>query len=76
MWMFSDYDTTIVRDGFALARKMEPAIVFIYELDTIEEKRSKSGGGEREMQRSMLEFLNQMDGFFTDAVVDDIAATN
>lgn len=42
-----------------------PAIIFIDELDAIGQKRS--GGGElsgvREVQRTMLELLNQLDGF-------------
>ena len=43
---------------------MSPAIVFIDEIDAVGSKRYDSqSGGEREIQRTMLELLNQMDGF-------------
>merc|ERR1711879_845272 len=55
-----------------------PAIIFIDELDAIGQKRS--GGGElsgvREVQRTMLELLNQLDGFSSSTTVKVIAATN
>ncbi|CAJ1449482.1 unnamed protein product [Effrenium voratum] len=55
-----------------------PAIIFIDELDAIGQKRS--GGGElsgvREVQRTMLELLNQLDGFTNQTTVKIIAATN
>merc|ERR1712136_476234 len=55
-----------------------PAIIFIDELDAIGMKRS--GGGElsgvREVQRTMLELLNQLDGFSSDNRVKVVAATN
>uniref|UniRef100_A0A8C7FEH9 ATPase AAA-type core domain-containing protein n=1 Tax=Oncorhynchus kisutch TaxID=8019 RepID=A0A8C7FEH9_ONCKI len=44
--------------------KLAPSIVFIDEIDAIGTKRYESdSGGEREIQRTMLELLNQMDGF-------------
>merc|ERR1712045_178799 len=65
-------------DAFTLAREKSPAIVFIDELDAIGQKRS--GGGElsgvREVQRTMLELLNQLDGFSSTTSVKVIAATN
>lgn len=55
----------IVRDAFELAREKSPAIIFIDELDAIGAKR----GGEddsREVQRTLIELLNQLDGFTPD----------
>jgi len=76
--MFIGDGAKIVRDAFTLAREKSPAIVFIDELDAIGQKRS--GGGElsgvREVQRTMLELLNQLDGFSSTTAVKVIAATN
>jgi 26S proteasome regulatory subunit T5 len=57
----------MVRDAFALAREKAPAIIFIDELDAIGTKRFDSDkSGDREVQRTMLELLNQLDGFSPD----------
>jgi len=76
--MFIGDGAKIVRDAFTLAREKAPAIIFIDELDAIGQKRS--GGGElsgvREVQRTMLELLNQLDGFSSTTQVKIIAATN
>ena len=54
----------IVRDAFELAREKQPAIIFIDELDAVGTKRFNSDkSGDREVQRTMLELLNQLDGF-------------
>jgi 26S proteasome regulatory subunit T5 len=54
----------LVRDAFALAKEKAPAIIFIDELDAIGTKRFDSEkAGDREVQRTMLELLNQLDGF-------------
>jgi len=78
--MFIGDGAKIVRDAFALAKEKSPAIIFIDELDAIGQKRSGSGelSGVREVQRTMLELLNQLDGFCSDSstVVKVIAATN
>ena len=67
----------LVRDAFALAREKAPAIVFIDELDAIGTKRFDSDkSGDREVQRTMLELLNQLDGFSSDERIKVIAATN
>jgi 26S proteasome regulatory subunit T5 len=67
----------IVRDAFKLAREKAPAIIFIDELDAIGSRRFDSDkSGDRETQRTMLELLNQMDGFTKDEGVKVIAATN
>jgi 26S proteasome regulatory subunit T2 len=53
-----------VRELFRVADDLAPSIVFIDEIDAIGTKRYEStSGGEREIQRTMLELLNQMDGF-------------
>merc|ERR1712159_359834 len=66
-----------VRDVFRLARENAPAIVFIDEIDAIGTKRFDSQtGADREVQRILLELLNQMDGFDQDTSVKVIMATN
>lgn len=58
----------LVRDAFELAKEKAPAIIFIDELDAIGTKRFDSDkAGDREVQRTMLELLNQLDGFSSDA---------
>jgi ATP-dependent 26S proteasome regulatory subunit len=58
----------LVRDAFALAKEKAPAIIFIDELDAIGTKRFDSEkAGDREVQRTMLELLNQLDGFSSTA---------
>lgn len=57
----------LVRDAFELAKEKAPAIIFIDELDAIGTKRFDSEkSGDREVQRTMLELLNQLDGFGSD----------
>ncbi len=54
----------IVRDAFALAKKKAPTIIFIDELDAVGSRRSDDARhGSREIQRTMLELLAQLDGF-------------
>ncbi len=56
---------------------MAPTIVFIDEIDAVGTKRYNSkSGGESEIQRTMLELLNQLDGFDARADVKVIMATN
>lgn len=56
-----------MRDAFALAKEKSPAIIFIDEIDAIGTKRFDSElSGDREVQRTMLELLNQLDGFSSD----------
>ncbi|KAK9864600.1 hypothetical protein WJX84_004772 [Apatococcus fuscideae] len=67
----------LVRELFRVADDMAPSIVFIDEIDAIGTKRYESqSGGEREIQRTMLELLNQMDGFDSMGDVKVIMATN
>lgn len=68
--MFIGDGAKIIRDAFALAREKSPAIIFIDELDAIGTKRVDSDlNGDREVQRTMLELLNQMDGFSTEDTI-------
>ena len=67
----------MVRDVFRLARENSPAIVFIDEIDSIATKRfDAQTGADREVQRILLELLNQMDGFDQDTDIKVIMATN
>merc|ERR1712216_320540 len=67
----------LVRELFRVAEDMSPSIVFMDEIDAVGTKRYDSqSGGEREIQRTMLELLNQMDGFDSRGDVKVIMATN
>lgn len=75
--MFIGEGAKLVRDAFALAKEKAPTIIFIDELDAIGTKRFDSEkSGDREVQRTMLELLNQLDGFGSDDRVKVLAATN
>lgn len=67
----------MVRELFRVADEHAPSIVFIDEIDAVGTKRYDStSGGEREIQRTMLELLNQLDGFDARGEVKVIMATN
>ena len=67
----------LVRQLFQVAAEHAPSIVFIDEIDAIGSKRYEStSGGEREVQRTMLELLNQLDGFDDRGDVKVVMATN
>merc|ERR1712137_69196 len=67
----------LVRELFRVAEENAPSIVFIDEIDAIGTKRYDSqSGGEKEIQRTMLELLNQLDGFDSRGDVKVIMATN
>lgn len=67
----------LCRQLFKTASENAPSIVFIDEIDAIGTKRYDStSGGEREVQRTMLELLNQLDGFDDRGDVKVIMATN
>lgn len=75
--MFIGDGAKLVRDAFALAKEKSPCIIFIDEIDAIGTKRFDSElSGDREVQRTMLELLNQLDGFSSDENIKVIAATN
>jgi len=67
----------MVRDVFRLARENSPSIIFIDEIDAIATRRfDAQTGADREVQRILLELLNQMDGFDQHTNVKVIMATN
>lgn len=67
----------MVRDVFRLAREKAPSIVFIDEVDSIATKRfDASTSADREVQRVLIELLNQMDGFDQNTNAKVIMATN
>merc|ERR1712038_1842893 len=67
----------MVRDVFRLAKENSPAIIFVDEVDAIATKRfDAQTGADREVQRILLELLNQMDGFDQNTNVKVIMATN
>ncbi|KAK1280677.1 hypothetical protein QJS04_geneDACA014896 [Acorus gramineus] len=86
--MFIGDGAKLVRDAFQLAKEKSPCIIFIDEIDAIGTKRFDSEvSGDREVQRTMLELLNQLDGFSSDdrikairkhilLILQVIAATN
>jgi 26S proteasome regulatory subunit T6 len=54
----------MVRELFVMAREHAPSIIFMDEIDSIGSARIEgSSGGDSEVQRTMLELLNQLDGF-------------
>lgn len=67
----------LVREMFRVADEHAPSIVFIDEIDAVGSKRFDSNsGGTKEIQRTMLELLNQLDGFDERGDVKVIMATN
>mmetsp|Transcript_2905 Transcript_2905/g.5506 ORF Transcript_2905/g.5506 Transcript_2905/m.5506 type:complete len:442 (-) Transcript_2905:1537-2862(-) len=79
--MFIGDGAKLVRDAFALAKEKSVgrggAIIFIDEIDAIGGKRFDSDqSGDREVQRTMLELLNQLDGFSNEDNIKVVAATN
>ena len=67
----------MVRELFIMAREHAPSLIFMDEIDSIGAQRIESGGGgDSEVQRTMLELLNQLDGFDARTDVKVILATN
>jgi 26S proteasome regulatory subunit T2 len=67
----------LVREIFKIASLLSPSIIFMDEIDAIGTARFDSNsGGEKEIQRTMLELLNQLDGFDHKDNVKIIMATN
>lgn len=67
----------MVRELFAMAREHAPSIIFMDEIDSIGSSRVEgNSGGDSEVQRTMLELLNQLDGFESSKNIKIIMATN
>jgi len=67
----------LVRELFDLAKEKAPSIIFIDEIDSIGSKRlDSSTSGDREVQRTLMQLLSEMDGFDSNQNVKIIAATN
>ncbi|KAG1893590.1 ATPase, partial [Suillus fuscotomentosus] len=71
------FASKLVRAPFCVAEGHAPSIVFIDEIDAIGTKRYDStSGGDHEIQRTIFELLNQLDGFDTRGYIKVIMATN
>lgn len=67
----------LVKEIFEMARKKAPSIVFIDELDSLAAKRMEVGtSGEREVNRTFMQLLAELDGFDALGNVKIIGATN
>ncbi|EEQ82557.1 hypothetical protein NCER_100711 [Vairimorpha ceranae BRL01] len=67
----------MIREMFAYAREKAPCVIFLDEIDAIGGKRSsESSSSDREVQRTLMELLNQLDGFKELDNVKVIMATN
>ncbi len=67
----------LVRELFDLAKMKAPSIVFIDELDSVGGKRLDSTtSGDREVQRTLMQLLSELDGFTPMSNVKIIGATN
>ena len=67
----------IIREMFGYARDHQPCIIFMDEIDAIGGKRFSEGtSADREIQRTLMELLNQLDGFNDVGQVKFIMATN
>jgi len=67
----------LIREMFNYARDHEPTVMFFDEIDAIGGKRFSEGtSADREIQRTLMELLNQLDGFETLGKVKVVMATN
>ncbi len=67
----------LVRDLFDLAKQKAPSIIFIDELDSVGAKRlDVATSGDREVQRTLMQLLSELDGFTKIKDVKIIGATN
>ena len=68
----------MVRDVFLMAKNHAPSIIFMDEIDSIGSSRGIGGNvtGDSEVQRTMLELLNQLDGFDGNKKIKVLMATN
>ena len=67
----------LVRELFQLAREKAPSIIFIDELDSVGARRlDVATSGDREVQRTLMQLLSELDGFTPTSDVKIIGATN
>ncbi len=67
----------MVRELFSMAKERAPSIIFIDELDSVATKRlEQATSGDREVQRTMMQLLSELDGFEPVGEVKVMAATN
>jgi len=67
----------VIREMFAFAKENQPCIIFMDEIDAIGGKRFSEGtSSDREIQRTLMELLNQMDGFDELGQIKMVMATN
>lgn len=66
----------MVRELFVMARQHAPSIIFMDEIDSIGSSRTAGQRSDSEVQRTMLELLNQLDGFEASNNIKVIMATN
>ena len=68
----------MVREVFLMAKENSPSIIFMDEVDSIGTTRGNTvnSGGDSEVQRTMLELLNQLDGFQPNNNIKILMATN
>ncbi len=67
----------LMRELFEMAKEKSPSIIFIDELDSVGAKRLDSTtSGDREVQRTLMQLLAELDGFTPTADIKIIGATN
>jgi len=67
----------LIREMFGYAKDHQPCIIFMDEIDAIGGRRFSEGtSADREIQRTLMELLNQLDGFDAIGQVKMICATN
>eukprot|EP00771_Trimastix_marina_P000329 gnl/Trimastix_PCT/1349.p1 GENE.gnl/Trimastix_PCT/1349~~gnl/Trimastix_PCT/1349.p1 ORF type:complete len:427 (-),score=116.61 gnl/Trimastix_PCT/1349:153-1433(-) len=66
----------MVRELFQMARQKKACIIFFDEIDAVGGTRFEDHTGENEVQRTMLELLNQLDGFDSRGAIKILMATN
>ena len=74
--MFAGLGASRVRKLFDRARKLEPCIVFIDEIDAIGSRRTNASGAESENNQTLNQLLVEMDGFSSEETIIVLAATN
>ena len=74
--MFAGVGASRVRELFAHAKRCEPCIIFIDEIDAIGGRRNSSSGSHEEREQTLNALLVEMDGFSSNETIILIGATN